>query len=88
LVSAVSYSPSPAPALFLGALDLEWWVPGPCRCSPHANCTAVATPTGKQGFRCDCLEGLEGDGFADGAGCRRGQYNAASALPFASCFVS
>jgi hypothetical protein len=27
LVSAVSYSPSPAPALLLGALDLEWSVP-------------------------------------------------------------
>jgi hypothetical protein len=81
LVSAVSYSPSPAPAFFLGALELEWWVLGPCRCSPHANCTSLTTPTEEQAFRCECLEGFEGDGFADGAGCRRGQYNTASDPP-------
>ncbi|KAK3147932.1 hypothetical protein QOZ80_3BG0288510 [Eleusine coracana subsp. coracana] len=71
LVSAVSYSPSPAPAILLGAMDLEWWVPGPCRCSVHANCTSFTAPTQQQAFRCDCLQGFEGDGFADGAGCRR-----------------
>lgn len=78
LVSAVSYAPSPAPALLLGALDLEWWVPGPCSCSAHANCTPVTTPTAQQAFRCDCFEGFEGDGFRDGTGCRKGQYNTAS----------
>ncbi|GJN08587.1 hypothetical protein PR202_ga26525 [Eleusine coracana subsp. coracana] len=72
LVTAVSYSPSPSPAILLGALDLEWWVPGPCRCSVHANCTSFTAPTQQQAFRCDCLQGFEGDGFADGAGCRRG----------------
>ncbi|KAK3150928.1 hypothetical protein QOZ80_3AG0239510 [Eleusine coracana subsp. coracana] len=71
LVTAVSYSPSPSPAILLGALDLEWWVPGPCRCSVHANCTSFTAPTQQQAFRCDCLQGFEGDGFADGAGCRR-----------------
>jgi hypothetical protein len=45
LMSAVSYSSSPAPTFFLGAVELEWWVPGPCRCSPHANCPRrVAAP--------------------------------------------
>ncbi|KAL6649524.1 hypothetical protein ACP70R_013748 [Stipagrostis hirtigluma subsp. patula] len=72
LVSAVSYWDAPAPALLLGALELEWWVPGPCRCSRNANCTTVTTPTaGQDGFRCECQEGFEGDGFVDGAGCRR-----------------
>uniref|UniRef100_A0A0A9FA87 Protein kinase domain-containing protein n=1 Tax=Arundo donax TaxID=35708 RepID=A0A0A9FA87_ARUDO len=71
LVSAVSYWDTPAPSLLLGVLELEWWVPGPCSCSRHANCTPVTTPTSRQAFRCDCLEGFEGDGFADGTGCRR-----------------
>nr|CAB3501527.1 unnamed protein product [Digitaria exilis] len=77
LVSAASYwdTPAPAPALLLGTMELEWWMPGPCRCSPHANCTQVTTPDASKeqadAFRCECLEGFEGDGFVDGTGCRR-----------------
>ncbi|KAJ1298157.1 hypothetical protein BS78_01G432200 [Paspalum vaginatum] len=74
LVSAVSFWGAPAPAqaaLLLATMELEWWMPGPCRCSPQANCTWFTTPDAGQGFRCECAEGFEGDGFADGAGCRR-----------------
>ncbi|CAN6338897.1 unnamed protein product [Urochloa humidicola] len=71
LVSAASYYWD-TPALLLRVMELEWWMLGPCRCSLRANCTSVTTPAAGQGFRCECLEGLQGDGFADGAGCRRG----------------
>ncbi|CAN6338888.1 unnamed protein product [Urochloa humidicola] len=72
-VRVVSDGPAPA-ALLLRTMELEWWVNGPCRCSRQASCTKVITPAAGQekGFRCECLEGLVGDGFADGAGCRRG----------------
>ncbi|CAN6301713.1 unnamed protein product [Urochloa humidicola] len=74
LVSAVSFwpTPAPAPALLLGVMELEWWMLGPCRCSSQASCTNVTTPNaGQPAFRCECLEGFEGDGFAAGTGCRR-----------------
>ncbi|XP_066322490.1 uncharacterized protein [Miscanthus floridulus] len=75
LVSAASYwdAPAPAPALLLGVMELEWWVVGEtCRCSRHATCTLVTTPiAGQRAFRCECPEGYDGDGFADGTGCRR-----------------
>ncbi|RLN40606.1 wall-associated receptor kinase-like 14 [Panicum miliaceum] len=73
LVSAVSWD-TPVPALLLDSLELEWWVRGPCRCSPHANCTLVTTPNATEvqdAFRCECYEGFQGDGFAAGTGCRR-----------------
>jgi hypothetical protein len=74
LVSAVSYLDAPAPALLLATMELEWWMLGPCRCSSHANCTQVTTPVaGQEAFRCDCPKGSEGDGFAEGVGCREGQ---------------
>ncbi|CAN6361767.1 unnamed protein product [Urochloa humidicola] len=73
LVSAVSFWETQVPRTLWGVMELEWWMLGPSRCSPRANCTSVPTPTtGQEGFRCACLEGFEGDGFADGAGCRRG----------------
>ncbi|CAL4913360.1 unnamed protein product [Urochloa decumbens] len=75
LVSAASSwetpAPSPAPALLLGVMELEWWMLGPCSCSSQANCTSFTTPTAAQGFRCECLEGFEGDGFVAGTGCRK-----------------
>ncbi|CAN6295930.1 unnamed protein product [Urochloa humidicola] len=74
LVSSASYweTPAPAPALVLGVMELEWWMLGQCRCSSQASCTNVTTPNaGQQAFRCECLEGFEGDGFAAGTGCRR-----------------
>jgi hypothetical protein len=77
LVSAVSYWDAPAPALLLATMELEWWMLGPCRCSRQANCTRVTTPDARQeAFRCECREGFEGDGFAEGAGCRKGQCTA------------
>ncbi|CAL4905239.1 unnamed protein product [Urochloa decumbens] len=75
LVSAASLwdTPAPAPALVRGVMELEWWILGPCRCSPRADCTSVTTPTAElEGFRCECIEGFVGDGFAAGAGCQRG----------------
>ncbi|VAI08108.1 unnamed protein product [Triticum turgidum subsp. durum] len=71
LVSAVSYSDAGGPSLLLGALELDWWVPGPCRCDARANCTQFpATRTRPEAFQCECPEGLEGDGFVEGTGCR------------------
>ncbi|XP_047051226.1 L-type lectin-domain containing receptor kinase IX.1-like [Lolium rigidum] len=48
-----------------------------CRCSPSANCTHFVAPTtGKEVFRCECMDGFDGDGFIDGNGCHRpGQYS-------------
>ncbi|RLN16994.1 wall-associated receptor kinase-like 14 [Panicum miliaceum] len=73
LVSAASYwdAPAPVPAVLLGVMELEWWMGGPCSCAPNANCTPLTTPAAGQGFRCECREGFEGDGFAGGTGCRR-----------------
>ncbi|XP_039779200.1 wall-associated receptor kinase-like 14 isoform X2 [Panicum virgatum] len=70
--AAASYWDAPAPAVLLGVMELEWWMGGPCRCAPNANCTPITTPAAGQGFRCECREGFEGDGFAAGTGCRRG----------------
>uniref|UniRef100_A0A453INB1 Protein kinase domain-containing protein n=1 Tax=Aegilops tauschii subsp. strangulata TaxID=200361 RepID=A0A453INB1_AEGTS len=70
LVSAVSYSDAQGPSLLLGALELDWWVPGRCRCDARANCTQFpATKTRPEAFQCECPEGLQGDGFVDGTGC-------------------
>jgi hypothetical protein len=78
LVSAVSYSDAQAqgPLLLLGKLELDWWVQGKCRCAQGANCTQFVAPTtGQEAFRCQCPEGLVGDGFVDGAGCKTGLYS-------------
>ncbi|XP_057815984.2 wall-associated receptor kinase-like 14 [Cryptomeria japonica] len=51
-------------------LKMEWAVPGSCSnvsCSPNAQC--VEANTIKDGVRCQCKHGFEGDGFADGVGC-------------------
>ncbi|KAG9440815.1 hypothetical protein H6P81_020980 [Aristolochia fimbriata] len=74
LYSAVVVDASriPAVSLEVGTVELGWWLPGKCNCSLHSNCTEVKTPgNGETGFRCRCLEGYEGDGFANGNGCRR-----------------
>ncbi|XP_037420084.1 wall-associated receptor kinase-like 14 [Triticum dicoccoides] len=71
LVTAVSYSDAQGPSLLLEALELDWWVPGRCGCAPRATCTQFnATKARREAFRCECPEGLQGDGFVDGAGCR------------------
>jgi hypothetical protein len=89
LVSAVSYSDAQAqgPALLLGKLELDWWLPGRCGCAHGATCTQFVAPTtGREAFRCQCPEGLEGDGFVDGAGCKTGQYSLPPICSFAFLF--
>ncbi|KQK22781.1 wall-associated receptor kinase-like 14 [Brachypodium distachyon] len=73
LVSSASYWDTLGPALLLGKLELDWWVKGQyCRCHSSANCTLLTAPTtGKEAFRCECRDGFEGDGFLDGAGCKK-----------------
>ncbi|KAF7828780.1 wall-associated receptor kinase-like 14 [Senna tora] len=68
-------------------LELGWWLQGSCeQCSPTANCTTVSIPDGKFGFRCQCPEGYVGDGFTNGAGCRRsGSECNASTLTSGGC---
>lgn len=70
-----------------GTVELGWWVNGDCRCSPEAKCTNVSSPGGGRGFRCSCAEGYDGDGFADGGGCRKatGQKCVASKYMSGSC---
>ncbi|PON88967.1 Wall-associated receptor kinase [Trema orientale] len=52
--------------------ELGWWMEGGCgQCDPNANCTKLVTPYGKPGYRCYCKEGLVGDGFRAGFGCRK-----------------
>ncbi|CAI9116635.1 OLC1v1017832C1 [Oldenlandia corymbosa var. corymbosa] len=63
-------------SLTVQLVQLGWWVQGDCQCSKNANCTDL-TPAldGKQGFRCQCLEGYVGDGYLAGSGCRRDSSN-------------
>lgn len=56
------------------AIELGWWLQGSCDCSSNATCTDVNLQGGSHGFRCQCLDGFIGDGFANGTGCRRGQF--------------
>ncbi|CAL5373056.1 unnamed protein product [Camellia sinensis] len=60
--------------------ELGWWLEGKCKCSADADCMVVNPPERAAGFRCQCKEGFEGDGFANGGGCRR----ANSAVPACS----
>lgn len=57
------------------ALELRWWLNGTCQslCSVNASCTNVSLADGGVGFRCQCVDGFEGDGFSAGDGCRRGE---------------
>ncbi|TXG59541.1 hypothetical protein EZV62_014114 [Acer yangbiense] len=51
-------------------LELDWWLPGNCSCSEHADCAKVELANNSSGFRCLCKKGFQGDGFAAGNGCR------------------
>ncbi|KAF9604154.1 hypothetical protein IFM89_002829 [Coptis chinensis] len=55
-------------------VKLGWWLAGNCSsCSSNANCTKVVLPANKQpGFRCQCRQGFNGDGFKAGSGCHKG----------------
>ncbi|KAK1587748.1 hypothetical protein Q3G72_016453 [Acer saccharum] len=52
-------------------LELDWWLPGNCNCSKHADCATVELAKNSSGFRCLCKKGFQGDGFAAGNGCRK-----------------
>ncbi|KAL6982816.1 non-specific serine,threonine protein kinase [Sarracenia purpurea var. burkii] len=71
-ISVDSIGNSSAVILDVQVVKLGWWLDGDCLCSANANCTEVSSPiTGRQGYRCRCLEGFVGDGFRAGLGCRR-----------------
>ncbi|PIN08663.1 Serine/threonine protein kinase [Handroanthus impetiginosus] len=53
-------------------MELGWWIHGACNCDPKATCVHVPVRYGKPlGFRCNCRQGFDGDGFANGKGCRK-----------------
>ncbi|XP_047310122.1 wall-associated receptor kinase-like 14 [Impatiens glandulifera] len=53
------------------SVKLGWWIIGNCSCSENAICLPILNTGEEDGFRCQCLEGFEGDGFADGDHCRK-----------------
>ncbi|XP_047315565.1 wall-associated receptor kinase-like 14 [Impatiens glandulifera] len=60
-----NFTTSSPVSLRFQSLKLGWWVTGNCNCSENATCFKVIT--GKEdGYRCRCLDGFEGDGFAGG----------------------
>ncbi|KAG6749184.1 hypothetical protein NC652_032430 [Populus alba x Populus x berolinensis] len=69
-ISAESFTGSGV-SLETQMMELWWWLQGDCRCSKDANCTKVESPAGS-GFRCQCRDGLIGDGYLAGVGCRKG----------------
>ncbi|XP_034887525.1 wall-associated receptor kinase-like 14 isoform X2 [Populus alba] len=70
-ISAESFTGSGV-SLDIQMMELWWWLQGDCRyCSKDAICTQVESPAGS-GFRCQCRDGLIGDGYLAGVGCRKG----------------
>nr|TKS01466.1 wall-associated receptor kinase-like 14 isoform X1 [Populus alba] len=69
-ISAESFTGSGV-SLDIQMMELWWWLQGDCRyCSKDAICTQVESPAGS-GFRCQCRDGLIGDGYLAGVGCRK-----------------
>ncbi|KAG5223320.1 wall-associated receptor kinase [Salix suchowensis] len=68
-ISAESFTGSGV-SLEIQMMELWWWLQGDCRCSKDAICTQVESPAGS-GFRCQCRDGLVGDGYLAGVGCRK-----------------
>ncbi len=71
---------SPALSLQLEKFELEWWLSGNCGsnstsiCSKNSLCHDVKSSNGRTiGFRCRCMDGLRGDGYTDGQGCRKSE---------------
>ncbi|KAL8141169.1 hypothetical protein V2J09_007190 [Rumex salicifolius] len=62
-------------ALEIEMVELRWWLQGQCdsgdRCSSGADCQKVVLQGIREGFRCHCREGYDGDGYIDGLGCRK-----------------
>ena len=74
---ALNSNTSAGISLEIQTVDLGWWLQGPCRQSCHkdANCTELISPSdGKLSHRCRCREGLVGDGYLTGTGCRKGWF--------------
>lgn len=67
-VAVKSLGDTPAVAMDIQVVQLEWWLTGNCRCSKNAKCTRI----GGVGYRCHCFEGFAGDGYQSGSGCRKG----------------
>ena len=62
--------------LQFGVIELEWWLsPVPSmRCSKNANRKNITSFADLLGFRCQCIEGFEGNAYDDvGHGCRKGK---------------
>ncbi|GJV95112.1 wall-associated receptor kinase-like protein 14 [Tanacetum coccineum] len=53
-------------------LELGWWVRGECSCDRNAGCQDAVVENRTVGYRCNCNDGFEGDGFRAGNGCRKG----------------
>ncbi|KAL8117551.1 wall-associated receptor kinase-like 14 isoform X2 [Apium graveolens] len=70
-------------ALEFEVVELEWGIPGNCNCSTDAKCVRVRLEGVNKGFRCQCTEGFEGDGFR--GGCRRVSYCSASRYISGKC---
>ncbi|GAU17423.1 hypothetical protein TSUD_233000 [Trifolium subterraneum] len=85
LFSAVAVEQSKEISLQFQAIELAWWVKGSCQCSNNATCSNVTLQGNGSGFRCQCLDGFRGDGFANGTGCRRAPGCSASTLTSGGC---
>ncbi|KAK1410253.1 hypothetical protein QVD17_36788 [Tagetes erecta] len=53
------------------SVELGWWIEGDCDCHRKAVCKDVKIGDERVGYRCNCVEGYDGDGFGEGDGCRR-----------------
>ncbi|MCL7045124.1 hypothetical protein MKW94_012005 [Papaver nudicaule] len=67
---AVVVNSSSMVSLEFRTLHLSYWLNGSCNCSSNANCTEITSPVDQTGgYRCQCVNGYEGDGYAMGSGC-------------------
>lgn len=72
---AVVVNSSSMVSLEFRTLHLSYWLNGGCNCSSNANCTRIISPVSQTaGYRCQCVEGFEGDGYAPGRGCVKGMF--------------
>ncbi|KAI3729456.1 hypothetical protein L6452_18116 [Arctium lappa] len=62
---------STAISLAVQMVRLGWWIPGTCNCYDHAVCKTIVSPDGSDGFRCECRNGFDGDGYKASSGCRK-----------------
>ncbi|KAL5845003.1 hypothetical protein ACOSQ4_010961 [Xanthoceras sorbifolium] len=69
-ISAEAFDRSGA-SLDIQVVELSWWIEGSCRCSKDAVCKEIVSPDGRPGFRCQCKEGFDGDGYNAGGGCHK-----------------